>query len=510
MKKAFSIGPSHLHILLSVVAALLLGLSVSAQHRAVLEDEGTVKETPRRQSTVNRAAPGTVRASKPNNSVLFIETDRPDPEVKINGISKGKATNGELKLELPTGRRYNVEVTAGPDYLPAKESIVLTSPLVFKAVLQSKFGAVRIGPRFRDGRGELRIDGQRVPPDRVQVDQESDLIVIGHLAPGERTIAYDHPDYVIVEHSFNISPGSDFTWTFQPELAVDELLVETLPGASVYVDGKHYGETAGDGKLKVSVPLGKYETKLEKYGFSPYKAEFDFKFRAPVTIRQTLTPLPNSAEFHDYFDIPEAFRRTWSVPASGWNLEKSRLHLGNCEFIYPKAYYYNDFTMAFHLKLENRGGAAWIVRAKDPKNYYLFYVTGPEGPLANEFLTYIVRDGKLDAARPDDSVPLPFHLEAAGEYSIEISAKKNVIENFITPTATGRRFPVGVLKDNDNLFPYGGIGFRTVGSEKFSVGELFVRPPEVKAQSGIATPGQPLIWPETVAPVPRSGRAECL
>ena len=34
--------------------------------------------------------------------------------------------------------------------------------------------------------------------------------------------------------------------------------------------------------------------------------------------------------------------------------------------------------------------------------------------------------------------------------------------------------------------------------------------PEVKAQSGIATPGQPLIWPETVAPVPRSGRAECL
>src|SRR5262249_5488316 len=252
--------------------------------------------------------------SKPNNSVLFIEADGPDAEVRINGVSKGKVTNGELKLELPTGRRYDVEVTAGPDYLPSKESIVLTSTLVFKAALQSRFGLVKIGPRFRDGRGELRIDGSPASADQVQVDQESDLIIISRLAPGTRTITYDHPDYVIVKHSFNISPGSELTWTFQPELAVDELSVETQPGASVYVDGKHYGETASDGKLKVNVPLGKYETKLEKYGFSPYKGEFDFKFRGPVTIRQTLVPLPNSAEFHDYFDIPEAFRRTWSVP----------------------------------------------------------------------------------------------------------------------------------------------------------------------------------------------------
>ena len=478
MNKASSIVRC-LYMLIGVIAFLLSSVTAGAQNRPVL-DEGTVKEAPRRQSTVNRAAQGTVRASKPNNSVLFIEADGPDAEVKINGVPKGKVTNGELKLELPTGRRYTVEVIAGPDYLPSKKSIVLTSTLLFKAALQSRFGLVRIGPRFRDGRGELRIDGSRVSADQIQVDQESDLIIISHLAPGTRTITYDHPDYVIVKHSFNISPGSELTWTFQPELAVDELSVETLPGASVYVDGKHYGETAGDGKLKVNVPLGKYETKLEKYGFSAYKGDFDFRFRDPVTIRQTLVPLPNSAEFHEYFDIVDAFRRTWAFPASGWTLEKNRLHLGNCDFIHPKAYNYNDFTMAFHLRLENRGGAAWVVRAKDPSNYYLFYVTGPDGPLANKFLTYIVHDGKLKPAEPDDSVPLPFRLETDGEYSIEVSAKKNVIESFITPTATGKRFPVGVLKDNDNFFPYGGIGFRTIGSEKFSVAELFVRPPEVK------------------------------
>jgi len=139
--------------------------------------------------------------------------------------------------------------------------------------------------------------------------------------------------------------------------------------------------------------------------------------------------------------------------------------------------------MAFHLRLEDAGGAAWVARAKDARNYYLFYVTGPTAPIANSFLTYVVRDGKLDASRPDDSVPLIFRLEAGGQYFVEIVARKNEIETFITPATTGKRFPTGVFKDNDNVFPYGGIGFRTVGSEAFSVSELFVRPPQVKPDS---------------------------
>ena len=122
------------------------------------------------------------------------------------------------------------------------------------------------------------------------------------------------------------------------------------------------------------------------------------------------------------------------------------------------------------------------MRAKDPRNYYLFYVTGPDAPIPNRFLTYVIRDGKLDPYKPNDSVPLLFRLEAGGEYQVEISANKNQIKNFITPT-TGKRFPTGVFKDNDNLFPYGTIGFRTIGSERFSVAELFVRPPEVKPDS---------------------------
>ena len=67
-------------------------------------------------------------------------------------------------------------------------------------------------------------------------------------------------------------------------------------------------------------------------------------------------------------------------------------------------------------------------------------------------------------------------LTPGGEYQIELKATGNVIEHEIRPAATGVPIKLGVFQDPDNTFPYGGIGFRTVGSEQFSVDELFVQP----------------------------------
>jgi hypothetical protein len=257
--------------------------------------------------------------------------------------------------------------------------------------------------------------------------------------------------------------------------------VETDPGASVYVDGKHYGEAASDGKLMVSIQLGKHEVKLEKYGFAQQKGDFEFKFQSPVSIKQRLVLLPNSADFKDDFDHPEVSKSKWVTPASGWKFENGRLRFENCpELMYPSDSNYRDFKMGFHLKLENGRGAAWALRVKDSANYYLFYLTGPDEPFANRFLTYIVRDGKFDPARPylDDS--LPSHLEPSGQYTVDITATGNVIEHEIYSSKTGKRFPIGAFKDNNNFFIYGTIGFRTIGGEKFSIDEVVVTPPAVK------------------------------
>src|SRR5215471_9298673 len=276
--------------------------TVSAQNRPKI-DEGTVEVTQRR-AIVTATIRGSRVAAKATNGVLFVLTNPDNAEVKIDGHSRGKASDGEMRLELQLRRHYVVEVSAGPDYESFKKTISLNSSgEKVEAALTSKFGTVKMGPAFPDG-AKLFIDDKPVASDKVKVDKDSNLVEIDGLTPGLHKITYDHPDYVIVEHSFKITPGSEATWTFQHERAVDELSVSTEPAARIYVDGQAFGDTAGDGRLKVNVPLGQHEVKLEKYGYEPYKASYDFKFRTPLTVDRRLTPVPTSAEFGDDFDIP--------------------------------------------------------------------------------------------------------------------------------------------------------------------------------------------------------------
>jgi hypothetical protein len=132
--------------------------------------------------------------------------------------------------------------------------------------------------------------------------------------------------------------------------------------------------------------------------------------------------------------------------------------------------------MAFHLRLEDGKGAAWAVRAKDTNNYYLFYLSGPQGLFPNRFSTYVIKDGKFDPQNPVLSNGIITILNPKGEYQVEIHGTKDVIETTITPTSTGQPEPLGVFQDKDKTFFYGGIGFRNVDGEQFSVDDLFVQP----------------------------------
>ena len=115
---------------------------------------------------------------------------------------------------------------------------------------------------------------------------------------------------------------------------------------------------------------------------------------------------------------------------------------------------------------------------KDPNNYYLFYLSGPTGIFPNRFLTYIVRDNKLDPNQFVGNDPVLVHLSHGAEYHVEINAQANLINHYITPATTGVRMPLGSFTDKDSTFPYGGIGFRTVEREIYSIDNLYVDPIE--------------------------------
>ena len=193
----------------------------------------------------------------------------------------------------------------------------------------------------------------------------------------------------------------------------------------------------------------------------------------------------STAEFHDEFINLDRWIKP--VSGSGWALINEHLELNDQpEIIWARDVYVEDFTMQFHLKLINDAGAAWALRAQDPKNYYLFYLSGPTGLSPNKLITYIVRDGKRSRI---GAIAITPHLEANGEYRIEIKARKNefihrIRVNFMAgefaDKELGLVFNLAHDIEQTNAFARGSIGFLTVDKERFQIDDLYVWPPEIK------------------------------
>jgi hypothetical protein len=464
---------------IAVAIALTLILFSSdavAQIRPTIIDPGEVKETRPQVVRIDRSRVGSTKATRPNNTVLIILTEPKQAEITINGTPAGKANNGKFQREYPSGRQLSIEVSAGPEYQPFSKVVRLRprEPEIIEAALTSKYGVVKIFPAL-DG-VKILVDDQPVLPEKMQVDKENRTITIEGLTPGEHLVKYDHPEYVLYQRKFRISPGSEQSWNFIPERAVVAMTVLTEPDTTVYIDGEQMGRTPADGKLTRSdVRIGQHEVKLSKEDYYEFKKTLSFEFGKPVRLEQRLVPLPTSAEFNDDFDVPNPKR--WTMPGSGVSIKEGRLILDKTSgLVFPTDIRYRDFVMHFHLRLSNAAGASWAVRVKDSNNYYLFYLSGPKGIFPNRFLTYIVHDGKLEPNNPDGSVAITTVIKDNSQYDVHVEVKGSRVFTQITPGETGKAENLGFFDDPKNTYTYGGIGFRTVGPERFSVDDLFVQP----------------------------------
>lgn len=470
-------------LLASSLAVLAVSLAVvhpTRAQRRIVEDTSTVRVTTRATKKITRGPSNVAAAQAATNGVLVVLTDPPGASIVIDGASAGKSNaDGEFQKELRAGKSYNVEISAGPEYttvnkpvrLVARKTEIVRAPL--ENVNAGKFGLLKIGPAL-DG-AKIYVDDSTTPWPKVTVDKGENLILVDGLAPGKRKVRVDHPDYVIVEKTLPaVRGGEEYYWVFTPDFAVVPMKVSTDPGTAVYVDGDFQGDSTENGILEVKdVRIGSHEVKLVKDGYVEFKEQRTFDFGKPVDVLHRLVPLPTSAEFSDDFDVN---LMKWAQPA-GWKLATGRLAIANCTSLgSAKNITYRDFVMAFHLRLEDGRGAAWAVRAKDANNYYLFYLSGPKGLFPNRFSTYVVKDGVFDPTNPVQSVPVITNLTVGGQYQIEIRGTKDVIEHTVTPTETGRPEPLGVFQDPNKTFLYGGIGFRSVGPEQFSIDELYVQP----------------------------------
>ena len=459
----------------SFLVMTILASNIFTQTRPKTVDEGEVKATKRTAPRVIRPARkqkdgAGFYKSRVGGSVLFILTDPPDAMIEIDGKAAGKAFDGEFRREMPPGT-YTVTVKAGPGYEPLEQKVTLQTGrvMVIRAELLSKYGRVSIGPAIEGAK--IYVDDKLLDPSKYRIDTTSGLVIIDEVEPGERRIAYDHPDYVIVERKFKISPASDYIWTFIPKRAGVELIVKTTPGALVYVDDKFRGRSSDEGILKViDISPGRHEVRITSEGFEDIKQSIEFEFQKPVQLEKELVPVALSSELGEDFSNGLA---SWDAPAS-WQAKGGKVNVKGPGVGLIRSYVYKDFKMAIDFRFVNGKGAAWVVRARDKQNYYLFQLTGPKSQTPNRFNSYVYKNGEPqllgtmpvveDLSRPDDA------------YTITIEAKGPLIKHYIQLKSEplNGSMPLGLLLDSS--FSYGAVGVGTKDGEEFILYTLFVLP----------------------------------
>ena len=441
-----------------------------------------IKPKPKPSAPTITQPRGPRRAKVSTNGVLFVLTDPPDADVVIKNIrgtvlTRRKSEDGQFREELPRGR-YEVEVAA-EGYAPSKPEAVQISPQkseIKRVSLTSTIGSIVIGGVQPDA--IILLNGNRPESIGIKrtIKKEENQIVLEDVPNGFYRLRIEQPGYAPGEKErVEVRGGSMTMFTPMLALAVAELEVVSEPGAKVYIDNEQVGETNPEGTLKKpGVRVGKREILLVKDGYDDYKETRQFELRKTVLIDHRMTPKATSAGFTEDFG---AGLGRWAAPPSGWTRKSGRLEISNSPQLgFASGYNYRDFIMEFHLKLQNAGGAAWAVRVKDSRNYFLFYLSGPTGVFPKRFNTYIVRDNKLDLQNPDNSDAVLQDLKPGSEYTIEITVNGNKISHKITPTATGETIPLGFWESPDGLFSIGSIGFRTVASEVFTIDDIVVQP----------------------------------
>jgi hypothetical protein len=458
--------------------------SGSEGKRPVAKDEG--KATVSSRTIIKKVYVNVpVAPRKPAFNWVVIRPEVDDAVVKINNLAVPRSAEGDFRKELPVNQKYMVSIAAGSDYETYQSSFTLSAkqPVILDVPLKYRFGSMKIVTAEAALEGaKILIDGK---PQKVRLDKASSAIIIDRVEPGARLVAFDHPDFVLYERNAQIVADTEYTWSFAPERPLVDLEIQTDADTAIYVDNEPKGQTTSDGRLKRSdIKIGQHEIRLVKNGYEEYRRAFNFEFRKPVKINETLVPKRPSTDFHDEFEVVDASR--WSLAQGGTKIESGRLRVtASPALSYATNTFYWDFTMQFNLKFSNNGGAAWVVRAKDPDNYYLFYLSSSQGKIPNKFLTYIVRNNTFDPMKPVDSVNIVVSAQKGDEYTVRIEANRNVINHIIIPSAmnatdkknrlVGEEVQLGTFTDKNSSFLYGGFGFRSVGLESFSVDDLYIK-----------------------------------
>jgi uncharacterized caspase-like protein len=286
------------------------------------------------------------------------------------------------------------------------------------------------------------------------------------LSPGDYDVEVIAARYRTWKQSVTITGGDLKALPVTLEPDVVQVTIKGPANASIYFDRAPKGTITATGELILpGIIPGSHHIEASMAGFNKFSVNRDFTANETLNIK--LTPLvvdasPWSERFEslEYWDAP----RSWSL---GWNGQKNVIISGT-DVGLGKRSNYGNFELEFNINIIKGKQAAWVVRATDTGNYYLFVLEKAKDRA--RLYAYTSKDGELSPRR------------SLGEFSGELPDQLHV---FITATGKdikteldlpeGRQF-MGVFSGAQDL-PIGRIGFRAFADgDQFVVLDLQCRP----------------------------------
>ncbi len=388
-----------------------------------------------------------------------------------------KDPDGSLNLINLVPGSYKITITHD-DYQPYTEAIEVEPARVETFVafnkIVSKYGSIRIGGA--PSGAKIFLDDKLINASGMTADSQG--LLISRIPVGKHQLRVSKDRYVDFSTTADLTPGKQLFIAANLDLATVTLNLSSLPGARVYVGSEEKTIIPPDGKVAVPLVPGQHTIRVMKDGFQEWKRDLTLSLAAnPVNETASLVPIPNSGE-GDW--QPVSGPRKWYPAASGWKFTNSGAAVsGDAVVLFdtePNRDFniYNDFKLEFDVVFTNGKGVAWVARAKDPQNYYLFEIGGPSGEASNTFNLYICRDGRLEWK---DSRTLVERVDKKGDsFHVIFEARGNQFTTRMTIASAPSEQPYLIGIFQDETFSYGGVGFRGKSGSVALLQALFVIP----------------------------------
>lgn len=419
-----------------IAVALLIGLAGSVGRAQVIGDTGSPAVAAAGRRDLSGTANSTPRSTQPKRPGVRYVPKTAVRIVTVTKIIRVTPTTGTLSVATEPRAVVLVEPIKGGK---AKEGTVPADAgqFIFNDLSPGRYRVAAELEGYESGEVEVAVKANKTEP------------VTLNLKP----ITYQ------VSFKTNVETGE---LRYQNLTTGEPPQVVQIRQSSVVLNGLRAG------KYDIDIRPGDvaFQTLLATITL-PGKSNFDVELKR----------LPSTALFHELWTS----LTRWDAPA-GWRVESGRLLVKGRGVALPREEnlrHYVNFQLATDVKMINGVAASFVIRARDPQNYYLIQLTGPHADEPYVLRGFVIKQGVVQRLQ----APIPIGvftstIKPDQFITVRLTAKDNKFEVKIRDNETGDPIVLGVLSDPDKNFPIGAVGIASRDNEQNEVWRFIICTPE--------------------------------